>query len=57
MGDFQFSYWEMSAKKFLKTEGWINKLWRVVKGPGWEPGKPRLGNLEDVPDVRVNYYT
>ena len=20
-------------------------------GPGWEPGKPRLGNIEDIPDV------
>jgi len=23
----------------------------LVKGPGWAPGKPRLGYIEDVPDV------
>ena len=32
--------------------GWRNKLWTFLKGPGWQPGKPRLGNISDIPDVR-----
>lgn len=24
----------------------------LLKGPGWSPGKPRLGNIEDIPKVR-----
>lgn len=38
--------------------GFWNKLSVFLKGPGWEPGKPRLGNLEDIPDVssmRLSY--
>ena len=26
-------------------------------GPGWEPGKPRLGNIEDIPDVSISSVT
>ena len=28
-------------------------MWAVLKGPGWEPGKPRLGLHEDLPEVGV----
>lgn len=34
-----------------KLEGIGNKLSAVFKGPGWEPGKPRLGDPNDIPDV------
>lgn len=34
-----------------EREGWANKLSTVLKGPGWEPGKPRLGLHEDLPEV------
>ncbi|CAN7983172.1 unnamed protein product [Ixodes hexagonus] len=34
-----------------KLEGFGNKLSAVFKGPGWEPGKSRLGNPDDIPDV------
>ena len=32
-------------------DGWKNKVYSVVKGPGWMPGTPWTGNLDDVPDV------
>jgi len=34
------------------TKGLWNKLSVMFKGPGWEPGKPRLGNPEDIPEVK-----
>ncbi|KAL8591133.1 hypothetical protein ACOMHN_063757 [Nucella lapillus] len=34
-----------------QREGWANKLSTVFKGPGWEPGKPRLGLHGDLPEV------
>ncbi|GFY47637.1 alkylglycerol monooxygenase [Trichonephila inaurata madagascariensis] len=39
-------------KTFWSTEGLGNKLSVIFKGPGWSPGQPRLGNIEDVPDVK-----
>lgn len=41
--------WPM-CKKFLKVKGAKNKLWCLVKGPGWSPGSPWLGKLEDIPE-------
>ena len=32
-------------------EGIVNKVSVFVKGPGWSPGKPRLGELKDIPEV------
>jgi alkylglycerol monooxygenase len=28
-----------------------NKICVFIKGPGWSPGKPRLGDINDIPDV------
>ena len=39
------------AKNFLSINGLRNKLYVLIKGPSWYIGKPRLGNLEDVPEV------
>uniref|UniRef100_A0A5F8GL74 Alkylglycerol monooxygenase n=1 Tax=Monodelphis domestica TaxID=13616 RepID=A0A5F8GL74_MONDO len=36
---------------FWITPGFWNKLSVIFKGPGWSPGKPRLGLLEDIPEV------
>ena len=33
------------------VKGIANKLKAVFFGPGWFPGTPRLGNLEDLPEV------
>lgn len=32
--------------------GFVDKFKAVFYGPGWLPGKPRLGYLDDLPDVR-----
>ena len=34
-----------------QMEGLGNKLSVFFKGPGWTPGKPRLGLIKDIPDV------
>ncbi|XP_023237903.1 alkylglycerol monooxygenase-like [Centruroides sculpturatus] len=47
----QFDHYLYLWDTFWKAEGIKNKLSVLLKGPGWEPGKPRLGNLEDIPDV------
>ncbi|NP_001279210.1 alkylglycerol monooxygenase [Callorhinchus milii] len=38
-------------KTFWATPGISNKLSVVFKGPGWEPGKPRLGCPDDLPKI------
>ncbi|CAL1286387.1 unnamed protein product [Larinioides sclopetarius] len=40
-------------RMFWSTEGLLNKLSVIFKGPGWSPGKPRLGCIEDIPDVKA----
>ncbi|XP_062520226.1 alkylglycerol monooxygenase-like isoform X2 [Corticium candelabrum] len=36
---------------FWQTKGVRNKVSVLFKGPGWSPGKPRLGEITDIPDV------
>ncbi|KAG8545970.1 hypothetical protein GDO81_020009, partial [Engystomops pustulosus] len=36
---------------FWATPGFSNKLSVIFKGPGWGPGKPRLGLSEELPKV------
>lgn len=38
------------CQQFWKIDGWQNKLSTIWKGPGWQPGTPRLGN-DDFPKV------
>ncbi|CAL1286389.1 unnamed protein product [Larinioides sclopetarius] len=47
----QFAYFLSLLKISWSIEGWRNKLSVLFKGPGWSPGKPRLGNIEDIPEV------
>ncbi|GFY57767.1 alkylglycerol monooxygenase [Trichonephila inaurata madagascariensis] len=47
----QYGYTFSLLKTVWSTEGWRNKLSLLFKGPGWSPGKPRLGNTEDIPEV------
>lgn len=35
-------------------DGWKNKIYSLVKGPGWRPGSPWTGFEEEVPDVRIS---
>ncbi|XP_070536466.1 alkylglycerol monooxygenase-like isoform X2 [Ptychodera flava] len=37
---------------FWSMSGIGHKLSVIFKGPGWEPGKPRLGCIEDIPKVK-----
>ncbi|XP_036912152.1 alkylglycerol monooxygenase isoform X3 [Sturnira hondurensis] len=36
---------------FWATPGFFNKFSVIFKGPGWGPGKPRLGLNEEIPEV------
>ena len=36
-------------------DNWTDRIYCFIKGPGWEPGKPRLGNYEEIPQVIVIY--
>ncbi|XP_004676792.1 PREDICTED: alkylglycerol monooxygenase isoform X1 [Condylura cristata] len=36
---------------FWATPGFFNKFSVIFKGPGWGPGKPRLGLSEEIPEV------
>ncbi|KAG8179112.1 hypothetical protein JTE90_000146 [Oedothorax gibbosus] len=47
----QFSCYSQLWRRFVEMEGWKNKLSVLFKGPGWYPGTPRCGNIEDIPEV------
>ena len=55
-----FSPWTIQTHHFSHIwnlvstlPGLGNKLSAVFKGPGWMPGKPRLGDPEDIPDTHA----
>jgi len=52
----QVCHWVHILKTAWQTEGFFNKMSVFVKGPGWAPGKPRLGFIEDIPDVSFLCY-
>ncbi|XP_048882956.1 alkylglycerol monooxygenase [Brienomyrus brachyistius] len=47
----QFFYYPYLWGRFWSSPGVTDKLSVVLKGPGWEPGKPRLGCLSDLPEI------
>lgn len=47
----QFHHLVYILKIFWATPGINNKISVIINGPGWEPGKPRLGCIEDHPLV------
>ncbi|XP_071154750.1 alkylglycerol monooxygenase-like isoform X1 [Mytilus edulis] len=47
----QICHLQYMMKTFIDTSGIGNKLSVIFKGPGWSPGKPRLGLIEDIPMV------
>lgn len=49
----QFHHCIYIWKTFWNTPGFCNKLSVLFKGPGWGPGKPRLGLMEDIPEVSI----
>ncbi|GIY21506.1 hypothetical protein CDAR_583211, partial [Caerostris darwini] len=46
----QTSHFMHMWRTFWSTEGLMNKLSVIIKGPGWSPGKPWHGEIEDIPD-------
>ena len=41
-------------KKVNEAKGWRLKLSYLFKGPGWAPGKERLGDINDIPLVSLS---
>jgi alkylglycerol monooxygenase len=54
----QYHHWLHMWRTAQTLPGWKNKLSVIFKGPGWQPGTPRLGNYEDLPKVEqpVTYW-
>lgn len=50
----QFHHCVYIWSMFWTTPGFVNKLSVIFKGPGWAPGKPRLGLIEEIPEVSIN---
>lgn len=46
IGHAKYIFQKVREKKTFK-----NKLEVIFKGPGWEEGKPRLGDIADIPEV------
>ena len=40
-------------EKWQSVDGWKNKIFSVIKGPGWSPGSPWTGHMDQVPEVRA----
>ena len=55
----QFGYYRNVWQKFNKVQGLGNKMSALFRGPGWSPGKPRLGLISDVaePDPNAPKYS
>ncbi|KAM4029245.1 alkylglycerol monooxygenase isoform 1-T2 [Anomaloglossus baeobatrachus] len=49
--DVQMQHCVYMWNTFWSTPGFCNKLSVIFKGPGWGPGKPRLGLSEELPKV------
>ena len=47
----QVFYYGKLYDKWKSMVGWKNKIFSLVKGPGWRPGSPWTGFIEEVPDV------
>jgi alkylglycerol monooxygenase len=47
----QFLHVAHIGRMVCATPGLANKFFHIVNGPGWMPGLPRLGRIEDIPDV------
>ncbi|XP_071239026.1 alkylglycerol monooxygenase-like isoform X2 [Salvelinus alpinus] len=47
----QFHYYKYLWRRFNRYKKIFNKLGVLWKGPSWKPGKPRLGDHAEVPEV------
>ena len=39
------------ARRAATYDNWKDRIYTFIMGPGWEPGKPRLGNYKEIPKV------
>lgn len=49
--ELQFGHYRDMMRRMGTVNGWQEKVSVLMKGPGWEPGKPRLGLIQDIPDI------
>ncbi|WAR05989.1 ALKMO-like protein, partial [Mya arenaria] len=49
--DLLAGYIKYLLERLGSLRGLGNKICNFLYGPGWLPGKPRLGNIEDIPKV------
>ncbi|XP_022081909.1 alkylglycerol monooxygenase-like [Acanthaster planci] len=47
----QYCHYKYILETAWNMPGLTNKLWVFLKGPGWMPGLPRQGSIEDIPDI------
>ncbi|KAI1280674.1 Alkylglycerol monooxygenase [Halotydeus destructor] len=47
----QFHHFGAILAKMATIAGWRNKLLTPIMGPGWNPGKPRLGHYHEIPKI------
>ena len=50
---FQMFYYGKVIEKAQSMNTWTEKLFAFIKGPGWFPGTPRLGDPMGVPEIQV----
>ena len=48
---FQFHYFYKVFEKAKGMDNWTDSVFAFIKGPGWFPGTPRLGDPMGVPAV------
>ena len=47
----QFHYFYKVFEKAKGMDNWMDSIYAFIKGPGWFPGTPRLGDPMGVPAV------
>lgn len=47
----QFHTWPVIWRRMRRASCWQNKLFVLMKGPGWRPGLPRLGDPTTLPQI------
>merc|ERR1711992_7401 len=48
----QVFYYGKVLEKAQSMDNWTDKIWAVLKGPGWFPGTDRLGDPLGVPEIQ-----
>lgn len=49
----QICHYQYMVGLLRQSKSWSERFNILFKGPGWGPGKPRLGDLADIPDVHA----